>query len=161
GSAISGVIAATQALRGALGVVGGAFGAVYGEGVRFQASLEAVEISIRSLVANNLLTARSALEVPDAFRIAAQISAQQLERLRVDALSTAATFEELASAYQEGLGAGMAAGFSPDQVRELTVAVGQFARALGMPGYQLPQEIRAILSGQIDRNARVGMSLFA
>jgi len=159
-AAVSLVTQSLGALSGALQTVGSGFAAFYGEGLRFARTLENTELSIRTLIANNLLARKSVADVGEAFRLAGAIGADQLQKLKLLAIDTSVSFEDLSRAFQEGLGSGISAGFNPDQIRELTLQIGQLGAALGMPGYQLPQEIRAILTGQIDRNARVGLSLF-
>jgi hypothetical protein len=159
-AAVTLVTQSIGALSSALQAVGSGFAAFYGEGIRFARTLENTELSIRTLVANNLLARKSITDVGEAFRVAGAISADQLQKLKLAAIDTSVSFEDLSKAFQEGLGSGISAGFNPDQIRQLTLQLGQLGAALGMPGFQLPQEIRAILTGQIDRNARIGLSLF-
>jgi len=159
-AAVSLVTQSIGVLSSALRAVSSGFEAFYGEGLRFARTLENTELSIRTLVANNLLARKSVTDVGEAFRLAGAIGADQLQKLKLAAIDTSVSFEDLSRAFQEGLGSGISAGFNPDQIRQLTLQLGQLGAALGMPGYQLPQEIRAILTGQIDRNARVGLSLF-
>lgn len=160
GSALSGFVLTAQTAMGALSAVGGALAAAANEGLRFTRALETTELSIRSLVANQLLASGAVRDVGEAFRIAGEVGADQLRKLKLAAIDTSVSFEALSGAFQEALGTGLSRGFTPDQIRRLTLQIGQMGAALGMPGYQLPQEIRAILSGQIDRNARVGLALF-
>lgn len=159
-AAVTLVTQSIGALSSALQTVGSGFAAFYGEGLRFARTLENTELSIRTLVANNLLARKSVTDVGEAFRLAGAIGADQLQKLKLAAIDTSVSFEDLSRAFQEGLGTGISAGFNPDQIRQLTLQLGQLGAALGMPGFQLPQEIRAILTGQIDRNARIGLSLF-
>jgi hypothetical protein len=159
-AAVTLVTQSIGALSSALQTVGSGFAAFYGEGLRFARTLENTELSIRTLIANNLLARKSVADVGEAFRLAGAIGADQLQKLKLAAIDTSVSFEDLSKAFQEGLGTGISAGFNPDQIRQLTLQIGQLGAALGMPGFQLPQEIRAILTGQIDRNARIGLSLF-
>lgn len=85
---------------------------------------------------------------------------RQLQSLRIESLTTAATFEQLATAFQTAVGPGLAAGFDPDQIRKFSVRISQAAAAIGLPQQQLAEEIRSILTGAITtRTTRIATVL--
>lgn len=129
------------------------------EGIRFNAQLETTKLAIQSLIAGNLITSGSVKDVGQAFAIAGPQAEDQLRKLRIEALASTATFEGLAAAFQQAIGPGLAKGLNLDQIRQLTLQIGQAGKALGQSDFELPQEVRAILEGKIDRNARVANAL--
>lgn len=92
--------------------------------------------------------------------VAMKEAKRQTALLRKDALSTAATFDELLQTFQIGLAPGLAAGLSPDDVRNLAIRISQAAAAIGLPMNQLSEEIRSILAGTIQqRTTRIAAAL--
>lgn len=131
-------------------------------GVEFLAQVEAAKLGISSLImAQAKLRDASGkeLEGRDALNAAYALSEEQLKKLRVAGLETAATTEQLVGAFQDAVGGGLRANLSLDQIRELTVRTVQAAGAMNVPMNQLNQEIRSILDGTIDRNSRVAVRL--
>lgn len=129
------------------------------EGIRMNAQMETVTLSIQAVTAASLISSGAVKDTGKAFALAGPAAQSQMEKLRIEALLTTATFEGLATALQQAIGPGLAKGLNLDQIRQLTVQIGQAAKSLGMPDYQIPQEVRALLEGRIDRNARVGKAL--
>ena len=86
--------------------------------------------------------------------------AEKIQRdLQIAGLETIATYEQLLTVMQEGLGPAFKAGFNPDQIVKFTSSMMQAGAALTVPMHQMGQEIRAILDGTIDRNARIAVAL--
>lgn len=137
-------------------------GAVLFEGVKFNALMEDARLGIAALItAQGTLTSASGkqLEGQEALNAAWAISDEQVQKLRISGLQTAATTEQLTAAFQDAVGPGLAAKLTFDQIRQLTVLTVQAAGAMGVPMSQLNQEIRSMLSGTIDRNSRVAKVL--
>lgn len=133
------------------------------QGIEFNKTLETAELGIASLIAaqSDLVDAQgNAVEGQDALTVAIGLSKDQMHQLRIAGLQTAATTTQLVEAFQQAVGPGLAAGLGLDEVRKQTIQITQAATALGVPMNQLAQEIRAIFSGDIDKNARVGSILF-
>lgn len=101
----------------------------------------------------------AALPLQTALNVATSDANKQLRLLRIAGLQTAATTRQLVSAYQESVGVGSAYALTLDQIRQITIRTTQAALTLGLPLFQINQEIRALLSGDIDRNARVAKAL--
>ncbi len=136
--------------------------AAVARGLDVNAQLESSALGIASLItAQGKLTDSTgkALTGAEALNAAQEISADQLQKLRVAGLQTSATFVDLSRAFQTATGPGLAAGLSLDEVRETTIGLTQAAGALGVPFNQLDQEIRSILAGEIDINSRVAKTL--
>jgi hypothetical protein len=156
-TAIKGLVAGFAALS----AVGG-FAAVIRQGVEFNKTLETSELGIASLIAaqSKLVDAQGkAVEGQEALAVAIGLSKQQMFQLRIAGLETAATTTQLVEAFQQAVGPGLTAGLNLDEVRKITVQIVQAAGALGVPMAQVAQEVRAILDGSIDINARVAKSL--
>jgi hypothetical protein len=131
--------------------------------VTTNAELESVEVGLAgviSAVAEVRGIDGALLGVEDSFRAAQGEASRQLRFLRVEALKTVATFEELSEAFQTAIGPGLASGFNLDQVRAFTVQISQAASAIGLAQNQLAEEIRSLLQGTINpRNTRIATVL--
>lgn len=131
-------------------------------GIGFNATLQDARLGIGALItAQAKLTDGSGnqLNAQQSLTAAMAMGDDQIQKLRISGLQTAATTEQLVSAYQDAVGGGLRAGMSLDQIRKLTVQTVQAAGAMGVPMNQLNQEIRSILDGTIDRNSRVAIRL--
>lgn len=127
------------------------------------AQIETVELGVASLIASVSdirNTSGEAVSGIEALSIAQREARRQTVLLRRDALRTTATFEELADAFQVGLGPGLRAGLSIDEVRQFTRQISLAAQAIGLEQRQLAEEIRSILSGTINlRQTRIAAVL--
>jgi hypothetical protein len=94
-----------------------------------------------------------------AYAAAMAMSTDQVQKLRVAGLQTAATTTQLTDAFKSAVAAGLASGLSLDQIRLLTVRITQAAAAMNVPMDQLRQEIVSILRATIDRNSVVAKNL--
>ena len=162
----------TSALRSYVGQVV-RYAALYGgirlfsgfirQGLRFNEILESARLGIASIitatsnvfepVSDRLVVGAEALEVAMAG------AENQVNKLRIAGLQTAATTEELVQAYQSAVAAGIGAGLNLDEIRKVTVQIVQAAGSIGLPMQQLEQEVRSILDATIDRNSRVARVL--
>ncbi|HET8552703.1 MAG TPA: hypothetical protein VFM97_09550 [Gammaproteobacteria bacterium] len=136
--------------------------AAIASGIEFNSTMETSRIGIASLiVAQGKLTDAqgNVLKGNEALNAAMQISEAQVQKLKIAGIQTSATFEQLAQTFQQSVGPGLAAGLNLDQIRQFTITAVQAAGALGVPMNQLSQEVRSILSGEIDMNSRVAKAL--
>jgi hypothetical protein len=133
-----------------------------GAGLRFNQVMESSRLGIGALITaqaelfnqqGELLTGTTALSA------AQGLAADQLAKLRVAGIQTAATTEDLVTSFEEAVGAGLAVGLNLDQIRRFTVSIAQAASAIHLPMNQLQQETRSILQGTIDRNSRIAKAL--
>jgi len=131
--------------------------------VAFNATIETSALGIASLVAatGQIRTATGrAADATEGWGLAQAEARRQLVLLRKDALTTAATFPELISAFQTAIGPGLSAGLNLDEVRKFASVISKAASALGVEQVQLAEEIRSILQGTITkRNTRIATSL--
>ncbi|MCL4809471.1 MAG: hypothetical protein KJ062_17035, partial [Thermoanaerobaculia bacterium] len=82
------------------------------------------------------------------------------EKLKKDALGTAASYTELVGAFQSAVGPATAAGVeSLDSVREITVKATQAMSALGIPTVQAAQELRGLFAGDMGPDNRLNQIL--
>jgi hypothetical protein len=167
-AALAVLLAAVAAL--AIGFVGLGAGVAVGavalvavakQGLEAHRQLEQVQLGIAAIITSlaQVKVAGLPVEGAEKFAAAMRIAADQVAKLRVDAINTTATFEQIAPAFQAALAPGLAAGLSLDQIREITVKVVQAAGALGIPFEQVNQEVRAILEGTINEDARLAKVL--
>lgn len=132
-------------------------------GIQFNAQIEESVLGIQSILVSTgrIFDAQGrGVEGAEAFAAAQRESVRQVRLLRVEGLQTAATFEQLLDTFQTALAPGLAAGLSPDQIRQFAVRISQSASAIGLPQNQLAEEIRSILSGTITaRSTRIAVAL--
>ena len=128
----------------------GIFGKAAGAATNFNSTVEQSRIGIAALVRTF-----QNVDMGTSFQVAADIQ----QRLQLAGLETTATYQELLVALQEGIGPALRENFDPKQIVEFTQGMTQAAAALSLPMDQLGQELRAILDGTIDRNARIAKAL--
>jgi hypothetical protein len=154
-----GIFAAFTAVR----LVIGALKDAITESIKFNAEMEAAQLGIASLyVASGKVSdaTGAATDATQAFTLAQKAARTELQLIRVDALHTAATVDELVRAYQSAAAPGLTNGLSLAEIRKLTVSISQAASTLGMAQTQLPEEIRSLLQGVISpRNTRIATAL--
>lgn len=139
------------------------FRALIGASIEFNRTIERSELGIAAI-----LTAVG--EVRGAFgetvtsgqqlSLAMVEARKQTQLLRKDALTTAATFEQLLDVFQVALAPGLVSGLDVDQIRRFALSISQAALALGVAQNQLSEEIRSILSGTIrPQTTRIAVAL--
>lgn len=155
GGTLAGLGAGALALAGPLALIGRS-------GIEANKQLEQTRIGIASVIASVGELKRSdgvQLKGIDALNAALPLADKQLQLLRVDALQTALTFQQLAPAFLQAIGPGLAAGLDLDQIRRTVVSVSQLIVPLTGDASQLAQELRAIFSGDINQDAQVARTL--
>lgn len=154
-----GIFAAFQATRIAVNGIR----SLISDTIDFERRLESTRLGVASL-----FTAVGQVKDPTgklatgahALNEALKISDDQLKKLRVESVKTAATFDQLAETFQVGLAPGLEAGLDINQVRKFAIQVSQAASAIGLQQSQLAEEIRSILQGTIQaRTTRLAVSL--
>ena len=128
----------------------GAFSSLIGEGIKFNRTLEDAQLSLAAIFSNAGKVRNEQGQLTsdaEAFAIAQTVAAEQMAKLRLDAVSTTATIQELTLAFQQGVAPGLQAGLDPDQIRQVTVLLSRAAGTLGIAGDQFAEEVRSIISG--------------
>lgn len=125
-------------------------GNAVGEMARFNSVLEQSRISFATLVAaaGDMVTINGELvNGTDEYVKSLGVAKEIQKRIRIDALGTVATFEDLLGAFQAGIGPGLAAGLDLEEIETVTVAMVKAASTLGVQGAQFTEEIRSIIQG--------------
>lgn len=160
-----GAIGGATALWQKIVLLAGAIGltAAVWAGISFNATMETAQLGIASLITAQaqLRTANGRTLVgTEALAGAQSLAADQMQKLRIAGIQTAATTEELVQGFQQAVGVGLRWGLTLDQIRNVTIGITQAAGALGVPMNQLNEEIRDLLGGNISaRNTRVATAL--
>lgn len=148
---------------GAIREVGREFKAFVGEMILANEAIETTTLGVSSLllaIGHIEDATGSGVNGIRGFELATNEARKQINLLRVDALSTSTTFENLAKNFQSAVAPGLEAGLNLDEIRKLTLQFSQAANALNVPQAQIPQELRAILTGTINnRDNKIGTSL--
>ncbi|HQP89062.1 MAG TPA: hypothetical protein PLL76_22635, partial [Thermoanaerobaculia bacterium] len=168
-STIRGVVSGIQSQLGYLmgpitamtGAVG--LGALVKKGVEFNKTMEdskggiaGVLLMTREYVdaTGKVVTGQKAMDA--AFAESSVIQ----EKLKEDALGTAASYTELVQAFQSSVGPATKAGIKDlDDVREITVMATQAMAALGIPTAQAAQELRGLFAGDMGPDNRLNQVL--
>src|SRR5574343_512169 len=133
------------------------------ESVRYNAEIEKTRLGIASIVSAQMeMTSASGEQVKGAEKLnkALTMSDDVMKKLKIDNLSTIATFEQLARAYQSALSPGLAAGMNLDQIRQFSVGMVQAAGAMGVNLDMMAEELRSMLRGTITpRNTIIATNL--
>lgn len=165
GPIVIGAVAATAAIVGlvaAAGTVVSGLRAIGEAGIEENAKFESLRLGIATVIASvaELRNSKGVeLRGIDELNAALPIADDQMQKLQIDALQTSATMADIGPAFQAAIGPGLVAGLTLDQVRENTIRLTQAVTALGLPMDQIKQEVRAILSGEINRNTQAAIAL--
>lgn len=139
-----GILAAFTVARQAVGQ----FTNLVGASIQFNRTIEDSQIGLAALF-TTLGTVRDAqgnlLQGAQAFQESTKLAGAEMAKLRIDALRTSATFEQLVNTFQIAIAPGLGAGLKLPEIRELAVLVSQAAGAVGVAQDQLAEEIRALL----------------
>lgn len=158
----SAAIAAFHLLTGAIAATGRALETFITTGLSFAQTLETAERAITALIAANYDFRSSTGGVAtglEAFNLSAEQAKGVLEQLRIAALKSPLTFEELALGLQQTAAVAREAGISIDQLVPITVGISSAVKTLGLDARQVQQEIRGLLSGKIGPSEQLGRAL--
>lgn len=131
--------------------------------VRFNAAIETNRVGLAGLIAaagdvRDLQGSRVSLE--EQLNRSQNIAIDQMGKLRAEALQTAASYEEISTAFTQAVAPGISAGLTLDEIRKVTVNISQAATGLGVAQNQLSEEIRSLFQGTINpRNTRIATAL--
>lgn len=117
---------------------------------RFNSVLEQSRIGFAALLASagEMVGANGQLVTGAEEYIQALVIAEDIQtKIRLSALGTVATYEDLLGAFQSGIGPGLAAGLNLDQIEAVTIALVKAASTLGVEGSQFTEEVRSIIQG--------------
>ncbi|MDP3652416.1 MAG: hypothetical protein Q8R67_12110, partial [Rhodoferax sp.] len=114
-------------------------------GIQFAASLETTRIGMAGILASMTAVDGKATSFAQGLAIASDMTA----KLQRDAMLTAASTQELVTAFQAMVGPGLAAGMSLDQIRQLATTGVNAVKSLGMESSQVVQELRDLVQGGI------------
>lgn len=139
------------------------FNSMIATAIRFNAEIETSRVGLAGLIAASAevrgFTGQK-LGIDNQVLASQKIAIDQMAKLRKEALETAATYDELAQAFQTAVAPGIQAGLGLDQIREVTVLISQAATGLGVAQNQLAEEIRSLFQGTITpRNTRIATAL--
>ena len=139
------------------------FNSMIAGAVRFNAAIESNRVGLAGLIAaagdvRDLQGSRLSLD--QQLNVAQNIAIDQMGKLRAEALQTAASYEEISTAFTQAVAPGISAGLTLDEIRKVTVNISQAATGLGVAQNQLSEEIRSLFQGTINpRNTRIATAL--
>lgn len=146
----------------ALGVVATATYKFAEYGVKINSTFEQMRIGIASLIAvnsQNVTSTGEAINSAQKYQLAQAQSAEAIKDLRKANAETPATLQQLTAGYQSALAPALKYGMTTKQTVEYSKLMTQAAAAMGIELSQLPQEMRSILSAEIDNNSQVAKNI--
>lgn len=156
--AIGGAVLAYMSLSKAVGAVH----AYMERGIEFNKQMESSALGISSILAatQNIATLDGRrLEGQERLNAAMSVAKGLMDEIQVLGVQTTSTTKDLVQGFQTLLGPASEAGLSLGQTKDVVVNIVQAMSALGIKTQELSQEGRALLTGDIDRNARLATSL--
>lgn len=153
----------TKAITTAFGEVKDAVGAVVTEGMRMNEFMETAKLGIATSIQAqyNLVDAQGKmLTGQEAYNAALTMSEEQMKKIRIAGLETAATSEELVKSFQVAVATGASQNITDlNKLRELTVNVSNAATAMGIAQSEVPTALRAVISGRELERTTIGKTL--
>lgn len=135
----------------ALGSVYSNFANIIRTGIQFNATLETAELGLAAI-----LRSFDASERARPFEASLTRSKETINELMVLARQVPATFTELLQGLQTGMGPMFSVGIKNTKEQlQVIAAFGHTMSSLGIPAWQMPQELRGLLSGDTSRISRV------
>jgi hypothetical protein len=136
------------------------------KGVMLNKSIEDSTVGIGALITANTRLDDTA-DVGERFQASMALSKRVVQDLRREAKETSATFPELTSVFQQAIGksfgAGKAMGETVQDIIGNTITVSKqltnIAGSTGMEMFKVNQEIRAMMSGDITKDAEIATML--
>ena len=114
-------------------------------GIAFASSIEVTQVGMAGILSSMTAINGQATSYARGLEIAAGVTS----RLSAAAMTSAATTQELVTAYNALLGPGLAAGMSMAQLEKLTITGVNAVKSMGMAGNQIVQELRDLVQGGI------------
>lgn len=149
-----GKLLAIAAAYKTLSLAGRGFKELVRTGFEFNSTLQTAELGVAAVIKQF-----DDIGQFEDFNAALEKADELMKQIRVEAAKTPATLKGLIETYQELAGPLATAGVELDKQVYLTRLLAQTITSLGIPAWQIPQEARAIITGQIDRNARAAKIL--
>lgn len=149
-----------DSLQGAFATIGISY--LLKTSLELSGQFEIMKIGIASLIAvnsENTTSMGKSIDAAEKFKLAQNSSAQAVQMLRQANLETPATLKQLTDGFQSAIGPALSLGMSLKETVNYTKLMTQAAAAMGMPMDQLAQEMRSILTGDIDRNSIVARNI--
>jgi len=132
------------------------------KGIEYNANMESSRLGIASIIASQTTLLDQdgrLLQGKEALNAAMQQAAVMMAELEKAGLETSATTQQLVEAFQNAVGPATAMGLSLAETKDITLGIVQAAGALGVPMYQINEEVRSIVGGTMNMNSRVAKAL--
>lgn len=131
------------------------------EGVQLNIDTETTKIGISGLLATVYNFKKGTQEITgmDKLNTSLVLSESIMKRLRISAIQTGASFDEVAEAFRNAVGGGAKLNILPERLEKLSTLVANAAKGFGLDKGQSGQETRALFTGKIDRTATIGTNL--
>jgi len=160
-----------ESLAVAYYAISSAYRTTFGEGVKLNKQYQDMQLGIAAIIASKTTATDATGKETDAvtkFNMAQQMSKTTMDEIKKAALSTPATFMEMAGFYQQAIGHAMAAGDSfGSSLKEIstnTISLTKYMSLLGssagMDMNRINEEIRSLMSGNASSDSLLAQILF-
>ena len=161
-ASLRGVAEAFGLVFQAAGAAASAIGSFVSTGLQYSQMIETTTRAIQTLITANYDLKDSSGNVltgMQEFAAAGGIAAESVEKLRVAALESPLSFQELLLGFQQTAAQASEAGIKIEELVPLTLKLGGAVKTLGLDTRQVQQEIRAILTGRVGPSEQLGRVL--
>lgn len=141
------------------------FAAILGQiksSIDISSTFESMQIGIAAVISGssqNVTALGKSVNATQKFAISQGEANDAMVSLRKANLQTLATLSELGTAFQSTLASARSFGMTISETIVFTKNMANAAASMGMPMYQLSQELRAIFEGDTSRNSKVNQIL--
>lgn len=134
---------------------------LFREGVQINIDTETTKIGISGLVATLYDFKKGTQQITgmDKLNTSLVLTESIMKRLRISAIETGASFDEVVEGYRNAVGGGARLGIDPVKLEKISTQVANAAKGFGLDKGQTGQETRALFTGKIDKTATIGMNL--
>lgn len=134
---------------------------LFKDGVQVNIDTETTRIGIAGLIASLYQINQDGIELQGMDKLNASLTLSEdiIKRLRIEAIKTGASFEELQQGFLQSVGGGSVLGINVDELVKISSLITNAAKGFGLGKGQTAQETRALFSGEITRDSTIGTAL--
>lgn len=131
---------------------------LYKDGLNFKMETDSIKIGLSgmySMFQSIKDSGGNELNGFDRLRASIALANEDMRKMQILGIQTGATFEEIAKTYQSAIGMGSSLGIQRKELIELSSLFANFSKSIGQQEGMAAQELRAVLSNDIDRNSPI------
>lgn len=144
-TSLLGTLTKVTSIYKTLGTLGNIFNNVFGGTYDYYKEFQSNAVGIAGILSSMTTLNGKTLE----WNTSMEYSQDIMKKLRIEALQTSATSQDLIETFRGILGPGLSQGMNIDEILKFTTVGVNAVRSMGLPSNQYLQELRSILQGNI------------